>query len=105
VKLAGPMSLSWLPNSQNGLMVGDYIATAFSNGVPHGIFAVAAAKSGSTYNESMYTAQGLTAVTDGPQLSSKGDKPLHSISDKIEKERPEKGVIPPAKRAAKRSAK
>ena len=104
VKLAGPMKLSWLPNSQNGLMVGDYIATAFSNGVPRGIFAVAATKSGTTYNESMYTAQGLTVPTDAPQFSSAGDKPLHNLSDKIEKERPEKGVIPPARRA-KRSAK
>ena len=48
------MQLGWLPNSQNGLMVGDYIATVFSNGVPHGVFAVAAAKSGTTFNEAMY---------------------------------------------------
>ena len=106
VKLAGPMSLSWLPNSQNGLMVGDYIATAFSNGVPHGVFAVAQAKSGSTFNEAMYTAQNLTVPVDGPQLSSVKDRPLHNLSDKIEKERPEKGVIPPpSRRSAKRSAK
>ncbi len=105
VKLAGPMQLNWLPNSQNGLMVGDYIATVFNNGVPHGVFAVAAAKSGSTFNESMYTAQGLTIPVDGPQFSSRGDKPLHKLSDIIEKEHPEKGVMPPSKRAAKRSAK
>jgi hypothetical protein len=103
-KLAGPMKLAWLPNSQNGLMVGDYIATAFSNGVPHGVFAVAAAKSGSTFNEATNTAQGLTVPEAGPQLSSAGDRPLHKLSDPIEKESPEKG-IPPSKRAAKRSAK
>ncbi|HWY19896.1 MAG TPA: sialidase family protein [Candidatus Acidoferrum sp.] len=105
VRLAGPMQLGWLPNSQNGLMVGDYIATAFSNGVPHGVFAVAAAKSGTTFNEAMNTAQGLKVAEDGPQLSSAGDKPLHKLSDVIEKERPEKGVAPPSKRAARRSAK
>jgi hypothetical protein len=105
VKLKGPMQLGWLPNSQNGLMVGDYIATAFSNGVPHGVFAVAAAKSGSTFNESMYTALGLKVAEDGPQLSSTGDKPLHKLSDVIEKEKPEKGVVPPSKRAAKRTSK
>jgi hypothetical protein len=98
------MKLSWLPNSQNGLMVGDYIATAFTNGVPHGVFAVAAAKSGTTFNEAMNTAQGLTVPEAGPQLSSAGDKPLHHLSDPIEKERPERG-IPPSKRAAKRSSK
>ncbi len=103
-RLAGPMKLSWLPNSQNGLMVGDYIATAFANGVPHGVFAVAAAKSGTTFNEAMNTAQGLTVPEAGPQLSSAGDKPLHHLSDPIEKESPERG-IPPSKRSAKRSSK
>jgi hypothetical protein len=102
VTLAGPMSLNWLPNSQNGLMVGDYIATAFSGGTPHGVFAVAAAKSGSKYNEAMYTAQGLTAEELGPQLSSAGDKPLHHISDPVEFDKPEKGIHPPER---KRSAK
>jgi hypothetical protein len=104
VKLAGPMTLTWLPNSQNGLMVGDYIATAFSNGVPHGVFAVAAAKSGATFNEAMFTAEGLTVRTEGLQLSSKNDRPLHHLADPIEKERPEKGIVPPSKRV-KKSAK
>jgi hypothetical protein len=102
-KLSGPMQLGWLPGSQNGLMVGDYIATAFTNGVPHGVFAVATAKSGSTFNESMYTAQGLTAAEDGPQFSSAGDKPLHHLSDPIEREQPEKGVVPPSRKAKKNS--
>ncbi len=102
--LAGPMQLGWLPNSQNGLMVGDYIATAFNNGVPHGVFAVAAKKSGSTFNEVTDTAEGLTVPEGGPQFSSAGDKPLHNLSDPIEKEQPEKGVVPPSKRA-KKSAK
>jgi hypothetical protein len=99
------MSLNWLPNSQNGLMVADYIATAFSNGVPHGVFAVAKAKSGNTFNEAMYTAEGLTVPATGAVLSSAGDKPLHTLSDKIERERPEKGMAPPLRHAAKRSAK
>jgi hypothetical protein len=103
--LAGPMSLSWLPNSQNGLMVGDYIATAFTSGVPHGVFAVAAAKSGTTFNEAMFTAQGLTVFKRGTQLSAAGDKPLHNLSDKIEKETPERGIVPPSRRAAKSSSK
>jgi len=99
--LSGPMQLTWLPKSQNGLMVGDYIATVFTHGVPHGVFAVAAALSGSTFNESMYTAQGLTVDEKGPQFSSVGDKPLHRLSDPIEREQPEKGVVPPSKRAKK----
>ena len=103
VSLAGPMTLTWLPTSQNGLMVGDYIATAFSNGVPYGVFAVAAAKSGSTFSEAIYTDQGLgVPEVKGPQLSSANDKPLHNLSDKIKDELPERG-IPPSRRAARSS--
>jgi hypothetical protein len=97
--LQGPMQLSWLPISQNGLMVGDYIATAFtSDGVPHGVFAVAQVNSGSTFSEAIYTAQGLTVAKAGRQFSSANDKPLHKMSDVIERERPEKGIVPPSNR-------
>jgi hypothetical protein len=105
VVVAGPMQLNWLPNSQNGLMVGDYIATAFANGVPHGVFAVATAPSGSTFNESMYTATGLSAAAAGQQLSAAKDVPLHKLSEPIEHERPEKGVRPPLRRQMRRSLK
>jgi len=103
---AAAMPLSWLPNSQNGLMVGDYIATAFVNGVPHGVFAVAqnttvSFGSSPTFNEDTYTATGLSVNASGRQLSSAHDKPLHKISDKIEREVPEKGIIPPSRRRAR----
>jgi hypothetical protein len=103
VAIAGPMQLDWLPKSQNGLMVGDYIATAFTNGIPHGVFAVAAANSGATFNEAIYTAQGLTVAATARQLSSAGDRPLHKLSDKIEQEQPEKGMKPPSKKARRSS--
>lgn len=103
VAVAGPTLMAWLPISQNGLMVGDYIATAFTNGVPHGAFAVAAANSGSTFDEAMYTGQGLTVRMAGRQFSSAADKPLHRLSDTIERERPEKGVIPPSRKARRRA--
>jgi len=105
VTIAGPMHLGWLPSSQNGLMVGDYVATAFVNGVPHGVFAVAAANSGTTFDEAIFTAQGLTVTAEGRQLSSTADRPLHKLSDKLEREQPEKGVIPPSRHSSKQSAK
>ncbi len=107
---SAPMLLSWLPNSQNGLMVGDYIATAFVNGIPFGAFAVAQQTSGGnsggtlTFNEAVYTGKGLSVKSSG-QLSSAHDKPLHKMSDKIEREVPEKGIVPPNRRRARRSAK
>ncbi|HTS36263.1 MAG TPA: exo-alpha-sialidase [Candidatus Solibacter sp.] len=98
VTVAGPMQLAWLPNSQNGLMVGDYIATVFTSGVPHGVFAVASANSGSSFNEAMYTGQGLTISAAGQQFSSAKDRPLHNLSDRIEREQPERGRIPPQRK-------
>jgi hypothetical protein len=83
-KLAGPMQLSWLPQSQNGLMVADYLAVAYSNGNPFGVFAVAKAlSSGGLFNEAMYTTKApLAASVDEPRLSSKGEKPVPNAKGK-----------------------
>ena len=102
--LTGAMQLGWLATSQNGLMVGDYVATAFTNGVPHGVFAVARANTGGIFYEAIYTGQGLTANAAGRQLPSAHDRPLHNLSDAIEQESPEKGS-PPNRRRARRSLK
>lgn len=40
-QLAGPMTLSWLPNTTQGRMVGDYISTSYAGGTAHPVFAVA----------------------------------------------------------------
>jgi len=76
-KLAGPMLLSWLPGSQNGQMVADYLAVAYSNGNPFGVFAVAKAPSGGQLNEAMYTTKSpLLSVAGEPRLSSANEKPV-----------------------------
>jgi len=85
-------------------MVGDYVATVFTNGVPHGVFAISQANSGSTFNQAIYTAQGLSASAAGKQLSSANDRPLHNLSDPVAKEVPERGV-PPQRRSSRRSQK
>jgi hypothetical protein len=74
--LAGPMNLSWLAPSQNGQMVADYLAVAYSNGNPFGVVALALAPSGSTLNEAMYTTVApLLTAADQPRFSSQGEKP------------------------------
>jgi hypothetical protein len=41
-QLAGPMAMSWLPNTSQGRMVGDYISTSFgADGLAHPVFPVA----------------------------------------------------------------
>jgi hypothetical protein len=66
-QLAGPMSLSWLANTSQGFMVGDYISTSFNaGGVAHGVFAVANPNSGTVFDEAMYTnATGLGSAAGG----------------------------------------
>jgi hypothetical protein len=105
--LAGPMSLSWLPDSQNGLMVADYLSVSFANGKPFGVFAVAKAKSGGKFDQAMYTTTILAASADS-QPSSAGERIPGVKSDKgprkyydLDNEYP----IPPKKLAAQRSSK
>ena len=55
--LAGPMSLAWLPSTDQGQMVADYIATSFAAGKAYGFFAVAKQNSGTTLDQAIYTTQ------------------------------------------------
>ncbi len=75
VKVAGPMRLTWLPNTSSGLMVGDYISTSYTTGA-FGVFAKANRKNGSTFDSAMYTTMtGLEALSVG-EYSSANDKPV-----------------------------
>jgi hypothetical protein len=74
VVLAGPMNVNWLPQSQNGLMVGDYIATSFVNDVAYSVFAVANAPTGNVFDEAMYApVGGLSIPRSGPQFTAAFD--------------------------------
>jgi len=96
--LAGGMQLSWLPNTQNGLMVADYISTSYVNGKAFGVFAVAAAKVGGKFKEATYTTStGLSMEEGAPTFSSVGDEPVpNAKSDHApRREESERGVKPP----------
>jgi hypothetical protein len=73
-----PMSLTWLPNTFAGVMVGDYIATVYANGKARPIFALANAPSGAlAFDESIYTtASALASVSNARQFSSAADHPV-----------------------------
>ena len=62
-QLAGPMSLSWLPDTTQGRMVGDYISTSFSGATAFPAFAAAHAPSGTTFDEAIFTVSGGVAAT------------------------------------------
>ena len=78
--LAGPMSLSWLPSTFSGQMVADYISTSFVNGKAYGFFAVAKAKSGTTFDEAIYTTQsGMDVLTAKGRNASMGEQPVSRV--------------------------
>jgi len=63
-QLAGPMNTSWLPNTDQGRMFGDYIATTvLAGGNAVTVIPVAAAPSGSTFAMAMYTPTGGLPIT------------------------------------------
>ncbi|HVM94394.1 MAG TPA: sialidase family protein [Terriglobales bacterium] len=74
VTLAGPMKMTWLPNTFSGYMVADYISVGFANGKAFPIMAVAQANSGTVLHEAIYTtASGQEPQADQEFLSSDGD--------------------------------
>jgi hypothetical protein len=76
-QLAGPMTVTWLANTTQGYMVGDYISTSFAGGTAHPAFAVATAKSGTTFNEATdSTASGLAIAAGNFAVTSSGDHPV-----------------------------
>ncbi len=72
-----PMQLTWLPNTFSGLMVADYIATAFAFGRAFPVLAVAEAPAGSELDQQIYTSSsGLPAAASSVRVSSAGEFPV-----------------------------
>ena len=85
-KIAGPMQLSWLPVSDLGPMVADYVSVSYTNGNPFGVFAVAKAPSGGVLDEAMYTTKNpLLAPRDAPRYSGKADRPVPGAKSDYER--------------------
>jgi hypothetical protein len=69
--VTGPMSLSWLANTSQGRMVGDYISTSVpSGGRAWPTIAVATQPSGGVFNEAMHVPTSGLAVTGGTARAS-----------------------------------
>jgi len=76
-KIAGPMKLAWLPLSDNGYMVADYVGVSYVNGSPFGVFAVAKGPYNGLLNEAIYTTKTpLLLAPNEPTYSSRNDKPV-----------------------------
>jgi hypothetical protein len=79
--LTTSMSLSWLPNTFSGVMVGDYISTVYANGKARPIFALANAPSGAEpFDEAIYTnPTALAAQASARRFSSAGEHPIPGV--------------------------
>ena len=74
------MQISWLPQSQNGPMLADYLSSSYVNDKAFGVFMVAKAPSGGVFNEAAYTTKNpLEASADEPRFSSKGEKRIPGV--------------------------
>ena len=55
-QLAGPMTMTWLPDTSQGRMVGDYMSSSFgSDGNAHPAYVVANATSSGVFNQALYS--------------------------------------------------
>ena len=75
--LAGPMNLSWIAQTYQGAMVGDYMATAFAAGQAVGFAAIAEPLSSGRFDEGLYIPRrGAAALQSALRRSSAGDRPV-----------------------------
>ncbi|MGB0044869.1 MAG: hypothetical protein WBP91_16970, partial [Terriglobales bacterium] len=74
-ELAGPMQLTWLPETFSGTMVADYVSVGFGGGKAFPVFAAAQAKSGSLFEEAIYT------TASGQDASSPETEPMSALGD------------------------
>ena len=83
--IAGPMTLSWLPNTSQGRMVGDYISTSYgSDGLTHAAFAVAKVPTAGGSDCATATPncdQGIYSTTTGLALAGSGFAPTVASND------------------------
>ncbi len=85
-QLAGPMSLSWLPDTTEGRMVGDYMSASFVGGAPHPVYVAANPPTGSSDCSLPSTVCDVALYAAAPPLAARlasrpaGNDPVLSAS-------------------------
>jgi hypothetical protein len=73
-RVAGPINLSWIASTNQGVMVGDYMSISFAGGnYAFPIFAVAKAKTGAVFDERAYSARFDVTMQSG-SVSARRDR-------------------------------
>jgi len=84
VQLAGPMTLTWLPLTSQGYMVGDYISTSFLSGAALTTIAVATAGTPTqNLNEAMFATSALRVAGGGSASDHGASSGSSNISDQL----------------------
>lgn len=73
------MNLTWLANTTDGYMVGDYISTSFVDGKAFPVFVTASAPNGTQFNEALFTITTGLAIAGGTNTAS-GDHVIFTRS-------------------------
>ena len=73
------MNLTWLANTTDGYMVGDYISTSFSDGKAFPVFVTASAPNGTQFNEALFTVTTGLEIAGGTNTAS-GDHVIFTRS-------------------------
>ncbi|MCW2879631.1 MAG: hypothetical protein JWQ95_3731 [Sphaerisporangium sp.] len=90
LQVAGPMTLSWVANTSQGRMVGDYVSTSVGAGAnAYSVFAVANPPTGSTFDEASYAPTGGLPITGGAFNAAQAPAPQGSTQ-------PLRPYVPPA---------
>jgi hypothetical protein len=87
-QLAGPMLVTWFPQTSQGYMFADYISTSFANGSAHPFFAVARPPSDGLFDVAIYTvvpgippASAEAASVTGAALAEEARPPAPDSTD------------------------
>jgi hypothetical protein len=79
--LAGPMTVTWLPLTSQGYMVGDYMSASFANATAHPLFAVAQAPTSVEHEAMNMPTSGLAVTASAAANTSAGVQPVTDASD------------------------
>jgi len=81
-QLAGPMSISWLPSTTQGPMVGDYISTSYAGGTARPAIEVAHTATGGVFDQATYVpASGLLKAAPAALQPAGNDPVVAPASD------------------------
>ncbi|MFG1645628.1 sialidase family protein [Amycolatopsis sp. NPDC049252] len=83
-QVAGPMNLSWIPNTSQGRMFGDYISTSVRpGGNAYPVVPIASAPSGSTFTMGMFAPTGGLSLTGGARRSADTPAPQNTTAHSV----------------------